>query len=642
MESNDDEVQKCPWVSKDDEVALSVVEELLFSVAELPPSSSTSSSSSSSSSSNSVVLSESIPLPNSRVITENDPFERSSTTDSRIEEILLTPEPKYNPTDFPIVSPDILLVETSSSVLKNNDRFGPKNNTENGNMTTTTPVKSLPPLLITNNRTHNSFLDPFPTPTGGNWRNPTTSTADDTAWEDGQPQDLFHFSLNKRDSNTNYVLLRHRKRTSQNSLPLDETTNNEINPRTRNNGIATTQHNSNHTYQDLLGSNNSTIIHFPTTTHATDQDTNRSVTSTTATTPLRRQILLQQIQNTSKRLRRKLKLSSRRYSRRSSSSSSSLLLQQQKSSQVSSWLIPADHPLKLAWDVTTVCISLVSAYVTHTSIQERDYDRTGFLIRFCEIWFLLDIFLNFVTQYRYTPPGVGAAGSAIVVPTTSTGPSNKTDTTTTTNSNNNLSLSTQQQQGCIVLASPQKVWARYLTTWFLIDVISFIPWEKIWVKPIVEMQKRRNIVQKVGRRSKVVLKIGRMLRGRHIRWFKNATRWTKRVVGYDGGRLLVLIIKYIPKYFTFVKNMKAVLAIRLLRQIHWLRKVMGHLYNRDKKGEGAGEDEVGTREEEEEIEDESTCCEFSSDEEEEISDDSVDNTEQSDNEINDDYEPPFC
>ena len=292
----------------------------------------------------------------------------------------------------------------------------------------------------------------------------------------------------------------------------------------------------------------------------------------------------QRIQRTSTRIRGQFKFSNKR--------------------QTSPWLIPADHPLKVAWDISTVCISLVSAYVTHTSIRERDYDPSGFLIRFCEIWFLLDILLNFVTEHRFS------AGSHH-------------------NYNKNYS------------GSPQKVWARYLTSWFIIDVISFIPWEKIWVKPIVEMQKRRNLLQKTGRRSKVVLKIGRMLRGRHIRWFQNLTRWTKPA-GYNGSKLLALIIKYIPKYFMFIKNMKAVLAVRMLRQINWVRKVMNHLSWKKKQDDSVGGDDDDAEEDERVDE---TFCEDSvetfGDTVNETFDTNSFDIEQLDHE-DDPYEPKFC
>ena len=50
------------------------------------------------------------------------------------------------------------------------------------------------------------------------------------------------------------------------------------------------------------------------------------------------------------------------------------------------------------------------------------------------------------------------------------------------------------------------------------------------------------------------------------------TKETKKI-GVGGKRLLHLIIKYLPKYILFYRNMKAVLALRALRLIHFSRKI---------------------------------------------------------------------
>jgi hypothetical protein len=231
--------------------------------------------------------------------------------------------------------------------------------------------------------------------------------------------------------------------------------------------------------------------------------------------------------------------------------------------QQTRFIIRSDHPLKVFWDVCTVLLSIISAYLTHTSIRERNYDQSGFLIRFCEVWFLLDILLNFITQhrtYRYVSNG----------------------------------------HQSVTLDTHQHIWARYLTTWFIIDIISFLPWEKLWVKPIVEMQKRRNILQKTGRRSKVVFKITRALRGRHVKWFQKISKQTRHI-GYGGKQLLRLIFKYTPKYFIFCKTMKAILAVRFLRQVHWVRKILKNL---SWKKNGAHENIDSLTNDEEEDEDE--------------------------------------
>ncbi|KAK1749046.1 hypothetical protein QTG54_000985 [Skeletonema marinoi] len=64
-----------------------------------------------------------------------------------------------------------------------------------------------------------------------------------------------------------------------------------------------------------------------------------------------------------------------------------------------------------------------------------------------------------------------------------------------------------------VIKDGKTVWARYLTTWFLIDALSLIPWERIYVRPIVEKIKRRNFFQKTFFRSRAVVRVSRVLRG---------------------------------------------------------------------------------------------------------------------------------
>lgn len=67
--------------------------------------------------------------------------------------------------------------------------------------------------------------------------------------------------------------------------------------------------------------------------------------------------------------------------------------------------------------------------------------------------------------------------------------------------------------------------------------------------------------------------IQRILRGRHFKIFGRVVSRTKKI-GVGGRRLLTLIIKYLPKYILFYRNMKPVLVLKVLRQIHFGRKVL--------------------------------------------------------------------
>lgn len=207
--------------------------------------------------------------------------------------------------------------------------------------------------------------------------------------------------------------------------------------------------------------------------------------------------------------------------------------------QPSTWLIPANHPLKQCWDVATFFLSFVAAYVTHTAIRDRSFGSSYFG-RFVEIWFLVDILLNFLCQHK-----------------TSDG---------------------------LVLRDSKQVWARYLTTWFVIDILSLFPWESLYIKPIIEMQNRRNFAKKSFFRTRAVIRVTRFLRGRHFRYFGKLAKQTK-TVGVGANRLLRLLIKYVPKYLLFYRNMRGVLAVRTLRQVHWLRKVIRNFWVKEKPEE---------------------------------------------------------
>lgn len=204
---------------------------------------------------------------------------------------------------------------------------------------------------------------------------------------------------------------------------------------------------------------------------------------------------------------------------------------------VPSWwiVIPADHPYKVAWDVLTMLWSLLGAYRTHIRIRDRVFDQSP-LIMLTEIWFTLDIMLNFVTEHK-----------------------------------------TRNGE---VIKDGKTIWARYLTTWFLIDVLSLIPWERIYVRPIVEKIKRRNFFQKTFFRSRAVVRVSRVLRGRHIKLFGRVSRQT----GTPLRRMVTLIIQYLPKYLVFLRNMKAAMMVRSLRLVHWWHNIYKKIWVKAKSG----------------------------------------------------------
>jgi hypothetical protein len=209
------------------------------------------------------------------------------------------------------------------------------------------------------------------------------------------------------------------------------------------------------------------------------------------------------------------------------------------------WIcIPADHPVKVVWDIMTMIWAALGAYRTHVRIRDRVFEQSPLII-LTEIWFTVDILLNFITEHK-----------------------------------------TRQGE---VIRDGKAVWARYLTTWFIVDILSLIPWESIYVKPIVEKIKRRNFFQKTFFRSKAVIKVSRVLRGRHIKLFGKVSKRS----GVSLNKLVALVIRYLPKYMLFLRNMRGALVIRGLRAIHWLHNmykkiwvkarntVVGHTYDLD-------------------------------------------------------------
>jgi len=194
-------------------------------------------------------------------------------------------------------------------------------------------------------------------------------------------------------------------------------------------------------------------------------------------------------------------------------------------------VIPLEHPFKIVWDIFTVILSVVHSYLTHMAIRDRRFEPSPF-ISFCQACFLVDILLNFFTERK-----------------TNTGE---------------------------IISSPRRIVARYLTSWFAVDLLSLFPWEVLYVKPLIEIQNRRGFFKKSFFRSKAVVRVTKHLRGKHFRWFGTVAKHSKQH-GIGSQRLLRLIIKYVPKYVMFLRNMKGVVAFRILRFVHWSRRSMKNI-----------------------------------------------------------------
>ena len=126
-------------------------------------------------------------------------------------------------------------------------------------------------------------------------------------------------------------------------------------------------------------------------------------------------------------------------------------------------IIPSNHRFKIMWDMATIALTFVSAYVGHIYIRDKSTYEWDWFVVFTNIWFFVDLLLNFFTEHR-TADGT-------------------------------------------VMKTGREVWGRYLTTWFAIDALSLLPWERMFLRPIIQKQKRRNVVVKWFFRSKAVVKV---------------------------------------------------------------------------------------------------------------------------------------
>jgi hypothetical protein len=206
-------------------------------------------------------------------------------------------------------------------------------------------------------------------------------------------------------------------------------------------------------------------------------------------------------------------------------------------------LIRANNPIKILWDVLTVVISLTNAYATHVAIGNRSIGQWHGWEKFCQIWFVIDILLNFVTEHQ---------------------------------------LSSDEDR---VLTNCQAVWARYLTSWFVVDLLSLVPGEALFVKPIIDEQKKRGFIKKQVLRVQNITRFvfnvvtRRQIRPKHVTMFSTLVKHSKRAGIGGPRRLIYLMIKYIPKYILFVRKMKGLVALRVLRQFHWFQKLWKNLRN---------------------------------------------------------------
>ena len=191
------------------------------------------------------------------------------------------------------------------------------------------------------------------------------------------------------------------------------------------------------------------------------------------------------------------------------------------------------------WNWFCLFISIWHIMDTHTAIVQKSLTVTQ---DSTSLVFFLDVLLNFCT---YNDQDI------LIMEKKRRNTSTTTNTTTT-------------------IPFYHIVWARYLTTWFLVDALALIPTENIYLQPHWEQQIRRHKIVKWWFRSKAIWNVT-------TRWnLYHQKRWILKLQHATGIRLFLSlfkgVIRYVPKYMTFFRNMKGVLLVRILRQFHYIQR----------------------------------------------------------------------
>lgn len=199
--------------------------------------------------------------------------------------------------------------------------------------------------------------------------------------------------------------------------------------------------------------------------------------------------------------------------------------------------------LKSAWDIGTLCLYLVSTYVTNTYIRDRGQYETSqwdMVIKLCEVWFFLDTTMSLTAVYRDHHHV------------------NRTTASAAAKRNQDVSLSSR--------LTAFFFWAR-VAAWLAVAVISFLPWE---LRTLLEIHKKRNPLHEAAVRTQGTIKALRHLKKWHVSAARHMLRHTK-VVGIRLVKIIEFVLFHSPKYATYYKHMKTVLVLRLFKllQLCW-------------------------------------------------------------------------
>jgi hypothetical protein len=201
--------------------------------------------------------------------------------------------------------------------------------------------------------------------------------------------------------------------------------------------------------------------------------------------------------------------------------------------------IRIDHPLKILWDICTILLSLTAGvYTTHAGVRDKCFPHLlnnqcasktmlplffgcipgDWVVTFLDLWCVADIVLNFLIEDK-----------------------------------------TKSRAG-----------RSYLKTWFLVDVISMLSWEVIFVQPV--FYQKKTIIERT-------IDLCRVLPLLKKRWHHLVRICLAVKAARCRPSSLCCFIRFAPKYIVFTLRMKMVLVLRVMRHVRLQRRLFKNLTN---------------------------------------------------------------
>ena len=260
-------------------------------------------------------------------------------------------------------------------------------------------------------------------------------------------------------------------------------------------------------------------------------------------------------------------------------SKSSALAQelQKKLTSLCSHLKRHRQSLRMLWDFGLFLLSLYNLYSMNHSILRQDFQSpSGVYSMTTNFLFLMDILLNVAThttpKHQQQEQLVCLQSDDVSIDESLISFDLREDETRKNKPRQEFQLAVAWSLFCLLLNC-------------LIDVMAIVPIEHWYIRPLVELERRRGFWRKVVRRTKVVGRVTlRILRS--SRWiprvFRVIVQATSRPV-WASWRGIRWSIRCLPKYMWFVRHAagKGVLLVRFLRLARYLVAVVTSQNNDD-------------------------------------------------------------